>query len=322
MSDWEQRLRLYSSTASSSRQRSSSPAVIPVEPLYNVPSSVDGLAQYRAKSPNALERLRASTAMNLVALELRGGVDRGTRTTSPSSVVATPIAAQVNVNSRPFWPASGSVQRNQPVDAPLGLHSTTDTLRQRAASPSKSTAFSSPRTLNNTAIGTSIPSPTMGRNTSPIRAPLPLSTTSFHSPNIGTTTPSLIAESFNPQTILQMLESKIRTLETRNNQLENAVETLTQKNQELQQDVSEYETRIANHAALQSTVTSLQHEVDRLREELLAAAHREERRVEDVRRRAATEIDEARRVAHAREQDANSLRNAIRQLATIERNVE
>ncbi|CUE62711.1 Hypothetical protein, putative [Bodo saltans] len=366
MSDWEQRLRLYSATASASRQRSVSPSagnsttgtggggielVIPRGHVTAVDS--DSLAYHRAKSPNALERLRASTAMNLVALELRGAGDSQTklptRTASPAAITVPRSNLHVPANA----PMSTAPTHPQYYPLPSrAVDALSNEAARRASSPYKYTGavsgtspysqiHSSPRSQqisSGTATPTIAVSSTAalsGRHNSPLRTNTTNGASSpsavIHSWSVPTSTANVqhssppsqtITDSFNPQTILQMLESKIRGLETRNQQLEASVDSLSHKNQELTQDLTECEARLANQAALQSAVASLQHEVDRLREELLASAQREERRVEEVRRRAGAEIEDARRIAASREQEITSLRSAIRQLANIERSVD
>lgn len=343
MSDWEQRLRLYSATASTSRQRSVSPSTSNTGILLDVPpvgsrgntAEIESLSNQRAKSPNALERLRASTAMNLVALEMRGDQQRfPTRTGSPAPTSTVP---QRNVQPPPLSPSGAGLQGWGPSyggGGSGGVYRSTETVAadgiRRASSPSKYPAatYSSPREKTSFPSGsqsTYAPSAGLpGRHNSPLRSNTLTAYPTAASSNTATVSspPGVGMDALNPQAILHVLESKIRSLESRNQHLESAFETLAHKNQELAQDLSEAEARIANQASLQGAVASLQHEVDRLREELLASAQREERRVEEVRRRASSEIEEARRVSASREQEINNLRGAIRQLANIERSVD
>lgn len=351
MSDWEQRLRLY---AGSSSQRSTSP--LTASPSGAADSAVrersESLAQQRARSPNALERLRASTAMNLVALELRraeaskldaGGAPK--RTSSPLLSTGVSYAGgrtTVPPREASGWGPSDAGYSDQRAASPTILGRTSSVAGAytmqgvssgrtpllasgahqppRGVSPplSRSTygadgGFTSPR-----------PMPPTQRATSPQRAHtggLPF-TASITTSNVAAPNASVMADSFNPQTILQMLETKIRTLETRNAQLESSVQVLSARNDEMASVLAEAEAKIQSQVSALSNAQALQHEVVRLREELVNAAQREERRVEDMRRRMAQELDEERRHSAARDHELHGLRNAIRQLATIERSVE
>lgn len=126
-------------------------------------------------------------------------------------------------------------------------------------------------------------------------------------------------DQFDPRMILHVLESKIQQLESRNASLEDLTEQLKLKNTSLLQELNEMEARDAVNAVSQSTLAGLQHEVQRLREELVEVSRREERRVEDVRLRFVAELDEERRLAASRDQEIAALRSAIRQLASIDR---
>lgn len=128
-----------------------------------------------------------------------------------------------------------------------------------------------------------------------------------------------MADSFNPQTILQMLETKLRTLEAKNMQLDSTVQTLTARNQELTAALADAEVKVRDHVALQAAAAGMQHEVERLREEVAAISAREERRLEELRSRFTAELEEERRCGHLRNQELLTLRSGIQQLANLER---
>lgn len=126
-------------------------------------------------------------------------------------------------------------------------------------------------------------------------------------------------DQFDPKMILHVLESKIQHLESRNTALEDLAEQLKGKNAALMQEIVELEARDAANAVSQATLAGMQHELHRLREEVVEVSRREERRVEDVRLRLTAELDEERRLAASRDQEIAALRSAIRQLASIDR---
>lgn len=357
MADWEQRLRMYTAQ-SSSRPRSSSPT--PLDSAHShlrdqvSPTSANGggstTTTTRARSPNALERLKASTAMNLVALELRRAAEQQSlsqhqrRASSPVQVPQSPISSRQSAMNPPRELSGWNILPRSTLSDDLQTFATSGGSRTvptstpplpsvhapRAVSPlSRQYQYDTPAAMTSPPFSTSTravqqATPQSVRSSPPRSSNSPpIPSTANNAPQgLGGISASLIADSFNPTTILQMLESKIRTLESTNKTLESSLATLTSKNQQMSRELADAEARVQSALVSQQTLNSLQHEVDRLREELVASNQREERRVEELRRRFVAEIEEERRISGSKEQENNALRGAIRQLASIERSVE